>query len=134
MRTASVFVFTTSTIGQKHGSLPQRFCAGYLVGLFLLLSATIPRARGRCGSPHHSKAPVRRTVMPAHIQRSRSAPVSGRSPPATASEVGGGPAAVVVVASSWSYSWWWSSWSFQRKRNTEFDRHKIRQPLFGARI
>jgi hypothetical protein len=42
MRMASVFVFTTSTIGLKHRILPKWFVwSGYIVGLFLLLSATI---------------------------------------------------------------------------------------------
>ena len=42
MRMASVFVFTTSTIGLKHRILPKWFVwTGYLVGLFLLLSATV---------------------------------------------------------------------------------------------
>ena len=42
MRMASVFAFTTSTIGLKHQIMPRWFIwAGYVVGLVLLLSATI---------------------------------------------------------------------------------------------
>jgi hypothetical protein len=42
MRMAAVFVFTTSTIGRKHRILPGWFVwTGYVVGLFLLLSATV---------------------------------------------------------------------------------------------
>jgi hypothetical protein len=41
MRMAAMVVFTTSSIGHKTGILPQWFAyAGYVVGLFLLLSAT----------------------------------------------------------------------------------------------
>jgi hypothetical protein len=45
MRMASVFVFTTSTIGRTTGVLPRWFTfAGYAVGAFLLLSATFSPA------------------------------------------------------------------------------------------
>jgi hypothetical protein len=41
MRMAAMFTFTTSTIGRDTGALPGWFVVvGYLVGLFLLLSAT----------------------------------------------------------------------------------------------
>ncbi len=44
MRMAAMFVFTTSSIARRHGLLPRWFIwAGYLVGLFLLLSATLNR-------------------------------------------------------------------------------------------
>jgi hypothetical protein len=45
MRMAAMFVFTTSTIGRTAGILPRWFAyAGFLVGLFLLLSASFNRA------------------------------------------------------------------------------------------
>ena len=41
MRMAAMFVFTTSSIARSAGVLPRWFIyLGYLVGLFLLLSAT----------------------------------------------------------------------------------------------
>jgi len=44
MRMAAMFVFTTSGIARRHGLLPPWFIwTGYLVGLFLLLSATLNR-------------------------------------------------------------------------------------------
>ncbi len=44
MRMAAMFVFTTSTIARRNRSLPGWFIwTGYLVGLFLLLSATLSR-------------------------------------------------------------------------------------------
>ncbi len=44
MRMAAMFVFTTSTIARRNRSLPVWFIwTGYLVGLFLLLSATLSR-------------------------------------------------------------------------------------------
>jgi hypothetical protein len=45
MRMAAMFIFTTSTIGRNAGILPTWYTwAGYVVGLFLLLSATFSRA------------------------------------------------------------------------------------------
>jgi hypothetical protein len=45
MRMAAMFVFATSTIGRTAGALPRWFTlGGYLVGLFLLLSATFSSA------------------------------------------------------------------------------------------
>jgi hypothetical protein len=45
MRMAAMFIFTTSTIGRRAGILPAWFTwAGYVVGLFLLLSASFSRA------------------------------------------------------------------------------------------
>jgi hypothetical protein len=45
MRMAAMFIFTTSTIGRSAGILPAWYTwAGYLVGLFLLLSASFSRA------------------------------------------------------------------------------------------
>lgn len=42
VRMAAIFVFTTSTIGRSAGVLPRWFAvAGYLVGVFMLLSATL---------------------------------------------------------------------------------------------
>jgi hypothetical protein len=42
MRMAAMFVFTTSNIGRATGVLPKWFVfAGFAVGLFLLLSATL---------------------------------------------------------------------------------------------
>jgi hypothetical protein len=44
MRMAAMFVFTTSGIARRHGILPRWFIwSGYIVGLFLLLSATLNR-------------------------------------------------------------------------------------------
>ena len=44
MRMAAMFVFTTSGIARRHGVLPRWFVwAGYVVGLFLLLVATLNR-------------------------------------------------------------------------------------------
>ncbi|MFN0241771.1 MAG: hypothetical protein ACKVWV_02680 [Planctomycetota bacterium] len=44
MRMASMFVFTTSRIGRVTGTLPRWFTrVGFVVGLFLLLSATFSR-------------------------------------------------------------------------------------------
>lgn len=45
MRMAAMFIFTTSTIGRNAGILPAWYTwAGYIVGIFLLLSATFSRA------------------------------------------------------------------------------------------
>ncbi|MGD9894071.1 MAG: hypothetical protein AB7N70_18540 [Dehalococcoidia bacterium] len=45
MRMAAMFIFTTSTIGRNAGILPAWYTwAGYVVGIFLLLSATFNRA------------------------------------------------------------------------------------------
>jgi hypothetical protein len=45
MRMAAMFIFTTSTIGRNAGILPAWYTwAGYVVGIFLLLSATFSRA------------------------------------------------------------------------------------------
>lgn len=42
IRMAAIFVFTTSTIGRSAGVLPSWFAvAGYMVGVFMLLSATL---------------------------------------------------------------------------------------------
>ncbi|HEY6628913.1 MAG TPA: hypothetical protein VI193_08015, partial [Acidimicrobiia bacterium] len=44
MRMAAMFVFTTSAIARRHKVLPRWFVgAGYVVGLFLLLVATLNR-------------------------------------------------------------------------------------------
>ena len=45
MRMAGIFVLTTSTLGRRHGFLPRWFVViGYLVGVFLLLSAVLSPA------------------------------------------------------------------------------------------
>lgn len=42
MRMAAVFIMTTSALGRRHGFLPRWFViTGYIVGLFLLLSASV---------------------------------------------------------------------------------------------
>jgi hypothetical protein len=42
MRMGAVFVITTSALGRRHGFLPAWFViVGYLIGLFLLLSASV---------------------------------------------------------------------------------------------
>ncbi len=44
LRMAAMFVLSTTTIGRVSGVLPKWFCyAGYVVGLFLLLTATMER-------------------------------------------------------------------------------------------
>ena len=44
MRMAAMFVIATSSIGRRRQSLPRWFIvAGFVVGLFLLLSATVSR-------------------------------------------------------------------------------------------